>query len=182
MAPIPGRALLTRVIYRVHEAAQQLRTQEDYELATITLRLLGLLRSQSRYAALSSDLSSREATGNILDAASCEAFGCSFAKWRARNLERQSLLAWELSKLIPDYDATRQHSNWGAGNLHTIPKKPSVEKSRMQVRVMRDARAARVIKQSWEHSTCTSRWLLFDPRANVCGLPRAHRWPAILES
>ena len=117
MAPIPGRALLTRVIYRVHEAAQQLRTQED--------------------AALSSDLSSREATGNILDAASCEAFGCSFAKWRARNLERQSLLAWELSKLIP------QHSNWGAGNLHTIPKKPSVEKSRMQVRVMRDARAAR---------------------------------------
>jgi len=89
MAPVPGRALLTRVITRVHAAAQSSRSREEYELGSITLRLLALLRQ------------GREAT---LDLACFEAHGLYFAKWRQRSMERSSMMAWEFQRLIPDFD------------------------------------------------------------------------------
>lgn len=89
MAPVRGRRLIDRVIARVYAAAQAARSQEDYQLGTITLRLLGQVR--------------RDGVGN-LDAASREAFGFSFARFSQRNLERQSMMAWELSRCVPDFD------------------------------------------------------------------------------
>jgi hypothetical protein len=116
VAPIAGRKLIDRVVRRVHAAAQCSATQEDYELGAITLRLLGLLRAGA------------DAT---LDGAAVGAFGCSFDKWRARNLERQSVLAWELGacEIIPDYDEAldetgsvrRQAQSRGRGLVHQMP-------------------------------------------------------------
>ena len=96
MAPVPGRSMLLRVTRRIHDAAQAAPSQEDYELGTIALRLLGLL-DQGREASL--------------DLACYAAFGCAFDRWRTRNLERQSNLAWQLASCIPDYDpAEAQHA------------------------------------------------------------------------
>jgi hypothetical protein len=116
MAPIAGRKLLDRVVRRVYVASQCSATQEEFQLGTITLRLLGLLRAG--------------ADAN-LDVASFSAFGCTFGKWRARNLERQSVLAWELSscETIADYDATldptgsirRQAQSRGCGLVYQMP-------------------------------------------------------------
>lgn len=83
--------MLARVTRRIHESAQAAPSQEDYELGTITLRLLALL-DQGREASL--------------DLACYAAFGCAFDRWRNRNLSRLSRLAWELNDAveIPDYD------------------------------------------------------------------------------
>ena len=119
MAPVPGRALLTRVIARVHAAAQQSRSREEFELTSITLRLLALLRQ------------GREAT---LDLACGEAYGCHFLKWQQRSLERTSALAWEFQQLIPDFDpAEAKHAAMVkasglrrpeafSGNLYEMPQ------------------------------------------------------------
>ena len=86
-----GGRWIQRVIQRVWERSQSedTRSQEEYELATITLRLLSLIR--------------RGETAT-LDHAANEAFGCSFQVWKARNLGRQAAMAWELAAIIPDYD------------------------------------------------------------------------------
>jgi hypothetical protein len=94
MAPVPGNAFLNRVIVRVHAATHSCLNQEAFELGAITLRLLSLLRCGQPAD---------------LDVATAAAFGCRFSKWQERNLERQSMLAWEFSKLIPDYDASVSH-------------------------------------------------------------------------
>jgi len=95
MAPVPGRAILNRVILRVYDSAQHAGSQEEYELGTISLRMLSLLR-----------------TGDAtLDLACYAAFGCSFTRFRERSLARQSALAWEFAKLIPDFDPTREAYN-----------------------------------------------------------------------
>src|SRR5690348_6387582 len=84
-----GSRWITRVVVRVWESVQKAETQEEHELGAITLRLLGLVRR------------GEPAT---LDIACSEAFGCYFAVWPERNLARQSQMAWEVSRLIPDYD------------------------------------------------------------------------------
>ena len=89
MAPVAGRAMLNRVIARVHAAAQVACPREEFELGSITERLLSLLRQ------------GREAT---LDIACSEAHGCHFRKWQERSMERSSALAWEFQQLIPDFD------------------------------------------------------------------------------
>jgi hypothetical protein len=97
MAPVPGRALLDRVIARVYEAGQRARSQEEHQLTTITLRLLSLLRR--------GELAS-------LDLACFAVFGFSFAKFREKSLARQALMSWELSRCVPDFDpqeAARAH-------------------------------------------------------------------------
>jgi len=42
-----------------------------------------------------------------------QCFGFSFAKFREKTQERQSLVAWELAGLIPDYDPeeAKRHAN-----------------------------------------------------------------------
>jgi hypothetical protein len=89
MAPVAGKARLDRIIKRVYLSAQSATSQEDYQLGSITLRLLGLIRKGEPPS---------------LDVACAAAFGCSFRVWRERNLERKSRLAWELSQCVPDYD------------------------------------------------------------------------------
>jgi hypothetical protein len=90
MAPVPGRALIDRVIRRVHAAVQEgARSRTEFELGSITLRLLTLLRQ------------GREVS---LDLACVEAHGCHFQKWQERAMARSSALAWEFQRLIPDYD------------------------------------------------------------------------------
>lgn len=84
-----GGRLIGRVIARVWESVQKAGSQEEHELGTITLRLLGLIRRGENVT---------------LDVACSEAFGCHFNVWRERSLARQSAMAWELSHLIPDYD------------------------------------------------------------------------------
>ena len=136
MAPIAGRKLIDRVVRRVHAAAQCSATQEDYELGAITLRLLGLLRAGA------------DAT---LDGAAVGAFGCTFGKWRARNLERQSVLAFELSQCetIPDYDATldetgevrRRAQGKGASAVYQMPAQ-AVPRIKEPVRRAPEAAAA----------------------------------------
>lgn len=86
---MPRGGLLDRVVLRVWESVQKAGSQEEYELGTITLRLLSLIR--------------RGETAT-LDIACCEAFGCFFRVWQDRTMERSSRMAWELSHLIPDYD------------------------------------------------------------------------------
>jgi hypothetical protein len=82
---------MERVIHRVWQRAQSenCRSQEEYELATITLRFLGLIR---------------RGEAATLDGACFEAFGCAFHIWKQRNLGRQAAMAWELAALVPDYD------------------------------------------------------------------------------
>jgi hypothetical protein len=119
MAPVPGRALLTRIIARVHASAQESRSREEFELSSITLRLLALLRQ------------GREAT---LDLACSEAFGMHFTKWCQKSMERTSALAWEFQQLIPDFDpAEAKHAAMVkasgvrrpeafSGNLYEMPQ------------------------------------------------------------
>jgi hypothetical protein len=90
--PIPGRALLNRVIARVHTSAQEAPSQEAYELGTLTLGLLTLLRHDE------------PAT---LDRACIQAFGMYFDQWRRRNELRKSFMAWELSRCVVNHDNTR---------------------------------------------------------------------------
>ena len=98
MAPIPGKAFLDRVIVRVHASAQDCRTQAEHQLTTITLRLLSQIKHHG-----TADL----------DQATQQCFGFSFAKFREKTQERQSLVAWELAGLIPDYDPeeAKRHAN-----------------------------------------------------------------------
>jgi hypothetical protein len=111
--------LLNRVIARVHAAAQESRSRTEFELGSITIRLLALLRQ------------GREAN---LDVACSEAFGMHFAKWRQKSLERSSALAWEFQQLIPDFDpAEAKHAAMVkasgvrrpeafSGNLYEMPQ------------------------------------------------------------
>jgi hypothetical protein len=101
MAPVPGNAFLNRVIVRVHAATHSCLNQEAFELGAITLRMLSLLR---------------RGLSASLDVATIEAFGCSFSKWRQRNLSRQSLLAWEFSRLIPVDASVSHHANVDAAS------------------------------------------------------------------
>lgn len=86
-----GGRRLDRVILRVWESVQESRSQEEHELGTITLRLLGQIRTQGTAT---------------LDTATQAAFGCTFQTWRERDMGRRSAMAWELAVLIPDYDAS----------------------------------------------------------------------------
>ena len=83
--PIPGRALLNRVIDRVYASAQSAPAQEAYELGTITLRLLSLLRRNE------------PAT---LDTACYAAFGCSFSAWQDRNQARLAFFRSDLRTIL----------------------------------------------------------------------------------
>ena len=49
MAPVPGRAILNRVILRVYDSVQHAGSQEEYELGTISLRMLSATDGR-RYA------------------------------------------------------------------------------------------------------------------------------------
>lgn len=108
----PRTRALERVIYRVYQRTQRALSQEEFQLGTITLRFLALIRK------------GETAT---LDAASIEAFGCVFGVWRERNLERHSRLAWELAACVPDYDPTVESASIlrgppaAKGTLHPMP-------------------------------------------------------------
>ena len=62
MAPVPGRALLSRVIARVYERGQSAGSRLEYELATITIRFLAQLR---RGDPASLDYACQEAAGTL---------------------------------------------------------------------------------------------------------------------
>lgn len=137
MAPVPGRAFLDRVVFRVHAAAHQgSRSREEFELASITLRILAILRS------------GREAT---LDLACTEAHGCHFQKWQQRSLARASLMAWEFQRLIPDYDPSEaKHAAMEparqvrrpkafSGNLYEMPSETLPAESQPLRRVPKEA-------------------------------------------
>jgi hypothetical protein len=127
MAPVPGRAFLARVIARVHAAAQETRTREEYELTSITLRLLGLLR-QGRAA--------------TLDLACGAAFSMHFAKWQQRVAARSEAMAADYQRLIPDFDpAEAKHAAMVkersvrrpepfSGNLYEMPQEEVAAESK----------------------------------------------------
>jgi hypothetical protein len=102
------------------------RSREEYELGTITLRLLSLIRQ------------GREAT---LDLACVEAFGFHFNVWRQKSLERQSQMAWEFAALVPDYDpSVESESRLGrqaTGRRPVLPlpepKIPALQESVLQM-------------------------------------------------
>jgi len=93
--------MLNRVIARVHAAVQESRSREEFELGSITLQLLSLLRQ------------GREAT---LDIACSEAHGCAFTKWQQRTMERTSALAWELQQQEPATAPGKAHAFRRLGN------------------------------------------------------------------
>lgn len=71
MPPIPGHAMLNRIIDRMWQAGQSAVTQEEKELVSITLRFLRM---------------------RDLDAACCAALGCQFDVWRERSQARKEFL------------------------------------------------------------------------------------------
>jgi hypothetical protein len=97
----------------VWQHVQGAPSQEEHELGSITLRLLGLIR---------------EGLPATLDLAAFEAFGCSFNVWRQRNLGRKAAMAWELAALIPDYDPSVESRSRlrrpaeGKGSLYPLPE------------------------------------------------------------
>jgi hypothetical protein len=118
MAPVAGKAFLNRVVQRVYQAAQRAGSREEHELFSLSLRLLGEVR---------------KGTGNPWAVACQATFGCSFEKWKVRSLERQSMLAWELARCVPDYDpeaskhaamvqtGEMRRPEAGTGNLYAMP-------------------------------------------------------------
>ena len=141
MAPVPGNAFLNRVIVRVHAATHSCLNQEAFELGAITLRLLSLLRCGQPAD---------------LDVATAAAFGCRFSKWQERNLERQSALAWEFSKLIPDYDASASVSHHRNENVQpTVSIRTAKERHRASARdaIAKETHAARIFAAGvWKSS------------------------------
>jgi len=132
MAPVPGNAFLNRVIVRVHAATHSCLNQEAFELGAITLRLLSLLRCGQPAD---------------LDVATAAAFGCRFSKWQERNLERQSALAWEFSKLIPDYDASASVSHHRNENVQPTVSIRTAKERQGRVREMQSRECARCYRR-----------------------------------
>ena len=118
---MPRGGRLDRVVLRVWQSVQASRSQEDHELGSITLRLLGLIK---------------RGECATLDIACSEAFGCYFQVWRERNLERQSRMAWEVAALVPDYDPSVESERslrgpaTSQGTLHPLspPSRPPLQK------------------------------------------------------
>lgn len=71
MPPVPGLAMMNRVIDRVWERGQSAKTETDKELVSITLRFLRTLD---------------------LDRAAVLAVGCPFEKWRLKAAARKENL------------------------------------------------------------------------------------------
>jgi hypothetical protein len=138
MAPVAGKAFLNRVMQRVYQAAQDAGSREEHELFSLSLRLLGEVR---------------KGTEDPWTVACYAAFGCSFEKWKVRSLERQSMLAWELARCVPDYDPeAAKHAQMvqagemrrpetGTGNLYAMPTeaRPAKQKSVQPVPARRQA-------------------------------------------
>lgn len=109
-----GRTLLARVIDRVWENTQAVRTRSEYVAGGITLRLLAQLRA---------------GTAASLDTAAYEVVGCGFKVWCVRDMERVSSLAWELSAAgeNPPGEEMEQANSLrreapSRGTLHTMPQ------------------------------------------------------------
>ncbi len=126
MAPIAGVSLLNRVLQRVWEVNQSasVRSQEEYELGSIVLRLLAQTLDTLR-GVTSPYLPLGVTSGKErLDGATYKAFGCGFDKWRERTMLRISAREWELARCIPDYDPQQALASKAEGRreVHTLPE------------------------------------------------------------
>jgi hypothetical protein len=114
--------LLARAVQRVWEANQGVRSQEDFELGAITLRLLSSLYEHCKGTGNGAQWPEGLITlgyagaGKVmepLDSACAAAFGCLFDVWRQRNLERKSKLAWELGDAMEPASGVRRPTEGG---------------------------------------------------------------------
>lgn len=129
--PIPGKAFLTRVLWRVHAAAQEVRSQEEFELASIVLQLIGQ-RLEHLSGITVGDLGVLTAS-MMLDLATIAAHGMKFREWGRRNELRKSAQAWELSRINdPNVDEARgiRRPETGTGNLYAMPSTAKPEKQK----------------------------------------------------
>src|SRR6266568_4227431 len=115
MAPIAGVSLLNRVLQRVWEVNQSasVRSQEEYELGSIVLRLLAQTLEHLRGVTnplLTIDSYSVTSGNQRLDAACFVTWGCSFDTFRDRTMQRISAREWEIARCIPDYDPAEKIS------------------------------------------------------------------------
>lgn len=118
--------MLARVLTRVWENGQHARSQEEHQLTSIVLQLIGQ-RIDSLSTQGESDL--REITSSdLLDLACMAAFGGPFETFRVKNQKRKEFLKEELFRATPDYDPqldkTRaiRRPEPGTGNMYEMPK------------------------------------------------------------